>query len=191
MGKYETRAVTDEAYKDIIKAARNGYTHNGITHRPNRQLATILVLEANLGCRIGDIINLTTESIIKDGDFWKLNIIEEKTEKKRSFIVPKELKAFIDQYTYDKSIYRGKLFTVTKQAVWKQLRYITEYLGLPETSTHSLRKYRANVLYEQTNHDIELVCTFLQHADIKTTRRYLKRTDAQLEKAISQSVTLA
>lgn len=191
MGAYTTKAVNEETYKEMVRLARSGYIHDGIYHRPNNQLATILVLEANLGCRIGDIINLTTDSIIKDGDFWKLNIIEEKTNKKRSFIVPQALKSFIDNYTYEQSIYRGKLFTVTKQAVWKQLRYITDYLNLPDTSTHSLRKYRANVLYEQTNHDIELVCTFLQHADIQTTRRYLKRSDAQLEKAISQSVTLA
>ena len=191
MGKYITRACTEESYKDIIKCARNGYIHKGKCHRPNEQLATILVLEANLGCRIGDIINLTTDSIIKDGEFWKLNIVEEKTGKKRTFIVPKEIKDFIDNYTYENGIYSGKLFKVTKQAIWKHLRSITDYLGLPETSTHSLRKYRANVLYEQTNHDIELVCTFLQHSDTKITRHYIKRSDAQLEKAISNSVTLA
>ena len=191
MGRYVTRATTEEDYKKIIKAARNGYTHNGVKHRPNRQLATILVLEANLGCRIGDIINLTTDSIIKDGDFWKLNIVEEKTGKKRTFIVPEEIKAFIDDYTDYKGITSGKIFTVDKPSVWKNMRAISAYLGLTDTSTHSLRKYRANLLYEQTGHDIELVCEFLQHSDTKITRQYIKRSDAQLEKAISSSVTLA
>ena len=191
MGSYTTRSCTEKSYKDIVKCAREGFVYNGVKHRPNNQLATILVLEANLGCRIGDIINLTTESIIKDGDFWKLNIVEEKTGKKRTFIVPEEIKCFIDAYIDEVGIYKGNLFTCKKHAVWKQMRAITGYLNLPETSTHSLRKYRANEIYEQTNHDIELVCAYLQHSDIKITRQYIKRSDAQLEKAISQSVSLA
>lgn len=191
MGKFTTRAVTETEYKEMVRLARSGYIHDGVYHRPNNQLATILVLEANLGCRIGDIVNLTTESIIKDGDFWKLDITEEKTGKKRNFIVPESIKAFIDEYCDEEGIYKGKLFKIGRQAVWKHLRAMTDYLELPDTSTHSLRKYRANVLYEQTNHDIELVCAFLNHSSVNVTRNYIKRSDAQLEKAISNSVTLA
>lgn len=191
MGKYATRAVTESEYKKMVQLARSGYIHNGVYHRPNDQLATILVLEANLGCRIGDIINLTTESIIKDGKYWKLNIVEEKTGKKRSFIVPESVKAFIDDYTDRNGIYQGKLFRIGKQCVWKHLRALTDYLDLPETSTHSLRKYRSNLLYEESGHDIELVCAFLNHSSINTTRAYLRRSDEQMEKAISNTVTLA
>jgi site-specific recombinase XerD len=175
----------------MVDTVRMGYISNGIYHRPNKQFATILVLEANLGCRIGDILNLTTESIIKDGMFWKLNIIEEKTNKKRTFIVPESVKAFIDDYCYEEGIYSGKIFKCGKQATWKNMRYICEYLNLDDTSTHSLRKMKAEKLYEESGHDIELVCEFLQHSGINTTRNYLKRSDAQLEKAISQTVTLA
>lgn len=191
MGKYAARAVTESEYKKMVQLARSGYIHNGVYHRPNDQLATILVLEANLGCRIGDIINLTTESIIKDGKYWKLNIVEEKTGKKRSFIVPESVKAFIDDYTDRNGIYQGKLFKCKKGAIWKHLRAMTDYLDLPETSTHSLRKFKANELYEASGHDIELVCTFLNHSSVNTTRAYLRRSDEQMEKAISNTVTLA
>ena len=189
MGKYTTRAITEEEYKDIIETIRSGYMNNGIEHKPNEQIATILVLEANLGCRIGDIIKLRTDSIIKDGAYWKLNIVEEKTKKKRTFIVPDSVKRYIDRYA--KKYHRdGYLFTISCQAVWKAIRQVCEYLELENVSTHSLRKYMANRMFENTNYDIEAVCEFLQHSDIKITRAYIKRSDAQLEKAIKQSVSL-
>lgn len=188
MGKYTCRACSDTEFKEIINLLRNGYTgKDGIKHRPNNQIADILVLEANLGCRIGDIIKLRTDSFVCDNGIWKLDIIEEKTDKKRTFIIPKPVKDFIDKISEGKN---GEIFTVTEQAVWKQLRYLTKELGLTKISTHSLRKYCANNLYESTGHDIEAVCSFLQHHSPVTTRRYIRRSDEKMEKAINDIVNL-
>ena len=191
MGSFTTRALTASEYENLVKTIRIGYEYNGVKHRPNDQIATILVLEANLGCRIGDIMNMTTESIIDDGGIWKLNITEQKTGKKRNFIVPKPIKAFIDHYATSRGITSGYLFDISAPAVWKQLRAATAYLGLKNCSTHSLRKYRACCLYDSTGHDIEAVAAFLNHSSINTTRRYIRRSDAQLETAITASVCLA
>lgn len=191
MGRYTTRQITQENYRELIETIREGYIDNdGVKHRPNMQLATILVLEANLGCRIGDILNLTTDSIIHDGSMYKLNITEQKTGKKRCFIVPKPIKDFIDKYAAVNSITSGPLFDITGQAVWKQLRAVTDYLGLVEVSSHSFRKMAASNLYESTGHDIEAVCEFLNHSSTAVTRHYIRRTDAQLEKAIENNVNL-
>jgi len=191
MGKYVTRTLTDSEYKDLVRVIRCGYEYNKVVHRPNDQIATVLVLEANLGCRIGDIMELTTESFVKDGAIWKLNILEQKTGKRRTFIVPQSIKAFIDDYCRCCGIKSGKLFTIGARAVHKQLRAATAYLGLQNVSTHSLRKKVANDLYESTGHDIEAVCSFLQHSSINTTRTYIRRSDSQLEAAINQTVSLA
>jgi len=191
MGRYTTLQISNNNYKELIETVREGYTDfDGIKHRPNLQLATILVLEANLGCRIGDIINLTTESIINDGGIYKLNITEQKTGKKRNFIVPKPVKAFIDNYIREANIYKGALFDIKAPAVWKQLRAVTAYMGLNDVSTHSFRKMAACNLYEATGHDIEAVCEFLNHSSTAITRHYIKRTDAQLENAIEKCVNL-
>lgn len=191
MGRYVTKALNNSQYREIIETVREGYTdYDGVKHRPNIQLATILILEANLGCRIGDILNLTTDSIILDGSIYKLNITEQKTGKKRCFIVPKPIKAFIDDYIRNANIYRGPLFDITAQAVWKQLRAVTGYLGLDDVSSHSFRKYAANALYETTGHDIEAVCEFLNHSSTAVTRAYIKRSDAQLESAIEKCVNI-
>lgn len=189
MGRFVTRAITDDEFKAIICNLRNGYTDNeGVPHAPNNQIADILVLEANLGCRLGDIISLRHDSFICDGGIWKLDIYEEKTGKKRSFVVPQPIKEIIDKMSYGKD---GKLFSIEKPAVWKQVRNVTRYLGLKDVSTHSLRKYCANALYDSTGHDIETVCEFLQHSSINVTRRYIRRSDAQLEKAINNIVSIA
>lgn len=50
--------------------------------KPNERIATCLVLEANLGLRISDILNLKMSDIIKDGDRYRLDITEKKTSKK-------------------------------------------------------------------------------------------------------------
>lgn len=192
MGAYTTATIQDQEYKKLISTIRNGYIdREGVKHRPNIQIATILVLEANLGCRIGDIIALETDSIIWDGGVWKLNIREEKTGKHRSFIVPQEVKDFIDNYAISREIVHGKLFTISAQAVWKCLRAVTEYLKLEKISTHSLRKKCAVSLYERSGFDIELVSSFLNHSSIAVTRTYLKRSSKQMEEAISQIVDLA
>ena len=191
MGAYVTLALDDNDYKELIQTIREGYIDNdNICHKPNNQVATILILEANLGCRIGDIIALKTDSIILEGGIWKLNITEQKTGKTRNFIVPKPVKAFIDKWTAENHITEGRLFSIEAPAVWKQLRAATAYLGLVNVSTHSFRKKCASDIYERTGHDIEAVCSFLQHADTKTTRRYIRRSDAQLEAAIMQAVNI-
>lgn len=191
MGRYTTLSLEKNNYKELIQTVREGYTDwDGVKHRPNKQLATILILEANLGCRIGDIMNLTTDSIIDDGGIYKLNIVEQKTGKRRNFIVPKPVKAFIDDYIRDANIYRGPLFDIKAPAVWKQLRAVTGYLGLDNVSCHSFRKMAACNLYEASGHDIETVREFLNHSSTKITQTYIKRSDAQLEKAIENCVDI-
>lgn len=188
MGAYTTRAISDSEFKEIITNIRNGYTDNdGIPHKPNNQIADILVLEANLGCRIGDIVNLKHSDFVCDNGIWKINIVEEKTDKKRVFIVPKKVKKFIDKMNYGKD---GRIFKVSEQAVWKQLRAVTSTLGLENVSSHSFRKKSAQDLYDKSGHDIEVVCTYLQHSNPVTSRRYIRRSDSKVEKAINDIVNL-
>ena len=70
------------------------------------------------------------------------------------------------------------------------MKEITDYLEWKETGTHSLRKYRANEIYEKSGHDIEMVRAFLNHSSVLTSQRYIRRSDAQLEKAISESIKI-
>ena len=188
MGRYTCRACDNSEYKDMISLLRNGYTgRDGIVHRPNNQIADVLVLEANLGCRLGDILQLKHSDFVCDNGIWKIIISEEKTDKKRTFIVPAPVKEFIDTIHYGKD---DRLFKVGKQAVWKVLREITAELNLSNISSHALRKMAACAMYDKTNHDIEAVCTFLNHSSVKITRSYIRRSDKQIEDAINNIVNL-
>lgn len=183
---YTSRALTDAEYHDIIDCIRNGY----LEHRPNEQIATILTLEANLGCRINDVVNLTTDSFICDNGIWKLDIKEQKTGKSRYFIIPKPVKAFIDAWIEKRGISaHERLFSISAAAVWKAMRNVTAFLDLGKISTHSFRKKIASDIYNKT-HDIEVVREFLQHNSVTTTQRYIKRSSQQLEEAIANSVNI-
>ena len=60
----KTKALTTEQYKEIIQTMKTGFSGC----RPNERIATILVLEGNLGLRISDILKLRLCDIVRDGD---------------------------------------------------------------------------------------------------------------------------
>lgn len=76
-----TVALTKEQYQQIISIMRTG----GSGFRSNDRIASCLVLEANLGLRIGDILKLHLKDIIRDGFRYRLDINEEKTGKKNVY----------------------------------------------------------------------------------------------------------
>ena len=63
----KTVALTREQYQAIIQTMKQGFTGC----RPNERVATALVLEANLGLRISDIIHLRLADIVKDGERYR------------------------------------------------------------------------------------------------------------------------
>ena len=191
MGSYTTKSLTQEELSSLVNLIRRGYIDNeGHKHRQNDQLATILTLQANLGCRIGDIVNMTVEHFEWDGQAWRLNFSEEKTKKKRLFIVPAPVKSYIDEYCHRYGITNGRLFTIGKQDVWKHLRAATAYLGLEEVSAHSFRKTAALRVYNDSDKDIALTSSFLLHSSPTVTLRYLQRPSKQMDEILSKSVAL-
>lgn len=188
MGAYTTEPITEKNYKSLIRIIREGYGD----HKPNPQVATILVLEANLGCRIGDVVALRCDSFTEENGTWRLDIIEDKTEKKRFFIVPKPVKSVIDGWIEEHQLSgHDKLFTIKAGAVWKAMRNATEWLELQNTSTHSLRKMAGLKVYESSGKDIALTCAFYQHRNPATTMLYLRRSSKQMDEALTKAVSLA
>ena len=191
MGRYVTRMITQEEYKSIVTTLRNGFYLNKISHKPNDMIATALVLESNLGLRIGDVLNLRLSDIIKDGDRYRLDIIEDKTNKKRTFTVPQSTYDYINRYCSKNNISDNELiFKTTERNVNKLLSACTEYLNLKNVSTHSFRKMSAYNIYQLTNFDIVATQEFLQHASPTTTQIYLKIGSNRLEKALNENVNL-
>lgn len=171
-----TRPLEVEEYEQIIKLCKEGFTYTDKKtgrekkFRPNQPLAFALALQATLGFRASDIVNLK----VSDFNRSKFAIKEIKTGKWQNRdlndVMYNKLLEYVVTNNLDKDdfIYPNKV-----RNMQQQLKIITDYLGYKNIGTHSFRKLFAHTLYEESGHDIELVRHVLNHSDIKTTMRYL------------------
>lgn len=189
---YKTRALTEEQYYLIIQTIKSGFcTADNKQVYPNQRIATCLTLQANLGLRIGDIVNLRLSDIVKDGNRYRLDISEQKTQKARNFTVPTEIYTFLQSYALEMGIKANqRLFDITVRAVQKHLQIACGYLGLQGISTHSFRKFFAMSIYKNTNYNVELVRTLLQHSSIAITQHYLSVQPQLVEQALAAHIKL-
>lgn len=187
-----TVALDRDQYMEIISAIQQGFTtSDDYTFKPNNRLSTLLVLQANLGLRLSDILHLHICDIIKDAGRYRLDVVEQKTGKSRTFTVVPELYSYMLQYATDNGINsRAKLFDLTERAVQKQLKIVCDHLRLENISTHSFRKFYATEIYKNNGYDIELVRHLLQHSSTTVTQRYIGIQPSKVEKAIQSHICL-
>lgn len=183
----KTVALTTEQYKEIITTVKNGFCGC----RPNERIATALELEGNLGLRISDIVKLRPCDIVRDGDRYRLEIVEQKTGKRRVFTVPLVIQQYIENYCLRNGISRNeRIFPITERAVQKQLQIVCDYLGYKGIGTHSFRKWYATEIYKANGYDITLVQRLLQHSSAAVTQRYIGMEPQRIEQAILNHVQL-
>ena len=174
-----TVALTTDQYKEIISTMKKGFTGS----RPNDPIATALMLEANLGLRISDILRLRLSDIVKDGERYRLAITEQKTGKARTFTVPLALYQFIRCYCLDHAIPpEHRIFPLTERTVQRHLQQVCDYLGYAGIGTHSFRKYYATEIYKNNGYNIALVQQLLQHSSTAVTQRYIGIQQQEVEK---------
>lgn len=176
-----TRPVEICEYKEIISLLNEGFTYgDSKVFRPNQQIALALQIQANLGLRIGDTLELKLSNF-KNG---RLEIREDKTDKLQYREVNQALVNMIMEYALEKNLSKdSNLFDISVRAVQKQLKIVTEYLGLSNISTHSFRKLYATLQYEKNNNNLELVKELLNHSSIATTQRYIRVSQQAINKA--------
>lgn len=176
-----TKALTSEQYIEIIQTMKEGFCG----FRPNERVATALVLEGNLGLRISDILRLRPCDIVLDGDRYRLEIVEQKTGKRRVFTVPLVIRQYIENYCLRHSIAANdRIFPITERAIQKQLSIVCDYLGYEGIGTHSFRKWYATEIYKNNGYDIALVQRLLQHSSAAVTQRYIGIEPQRIERAI-------
>ena len=191
MPNKKTIALTTQQYEIIIKTIKEGFISEAKAVRSNNRVATILVLEANLGLRIGDVLELTLNSIIRDGDRYRLNIIEDKTDKRRTFTVPTDIYNYIKMYCLENNIKSNtKIFDLSERAIQKQLKLVCDYLEFENISTHSFRKYFATQIYINNNYNIALVRQLLQHSNTSITQKYIGISTQEVENALNNHIKL-
>lgn len=187
----KTIAVDSETYQQIIQTMKEGFEQSGVHYQPNVRIATVLVLEYNLGLRVGDVLYLTMDSFVRDGDRYRLDIYEEKTSKYRNFTIPDEIYHFIRDYAYEYKISpSARLFPISERAVMKHLRAVSAYLGLEGIGTHSFRKGFATNVYRNSHYNIKLVRMLLQHSSVMVTQSYIRIGSKELEDALQKQIHL-
>lgn len=187
MANKKTLALTEEQYREIIDTMESGF----LGSRPNHKIATALRLEANIGIRISDVLNLTLDDIVYECGRYRLDITEQKTQKKREFTVPLEVVEYIRRYCKENKIADNeKIFDLSERAVQKHLKLVCDYLGYEGISTHSFRKFFATSIYKNNDYNIVLVQKLLQHSSPHTTQRYIGISTQEVEKALSKHICL-
>lgn len=190
MANKRTVALTREEYEQAINLLRTGFELNGVHFKPNPRIATVEVLQAALGLRLGDILKLTLNSIIRDGERYRLDVVEEKTGKLRTFTVPTEVYTFIQDYALERQIGKNeRLFQITERQVTRHLRHIFEKMGMnvEKYGSHSFRKMFATQVYIDSEYNIELVRVLLQHSSVAITQKYLSLGSKQIESALANT----
>lgn len=186
-----TVACTHEQYETLITTIFNGVYDANI--RPNPRIATALELQANTGLRIGDILSLRMSNILKDGERYRFNMIEEKTGKKRTFTIPTAVYDFLHEYVEKCQIRDNEIiFPLSERAIQKHLKKVCDYLGpaYSNISSHSFRKYFGTSIYYANGCDLELVRRLFQHSSAVVTARYLGISDQKIDEALQNHVKL-
>lgn len=199
-----TRPLTVEEYKTIMNLLENGFKYKvpeyeeqitiirgqekvkrkligykEKTFRKNPQVALALEIEGNVGLRIGDVLKLTLHSV-KGG---KLEVREQKTGDLQYRSINPILYNKIIEYALERGIQKKeKLFTITRKAVHKQLKIVTDYLDLTNIATHSFRKMYATLQYEKSK-DAKLVQMLLNHSSLEITENYINLNKQKMDKA--------
>ncbi len=184
-----TRAISRTEFEQIVSTINSGFKIENREVKANNRIATLLILQGNLGVRIGDLLNLKLSDIIKTNEEgYRLNIIEQKTKKARTFTVPSELYITMMEYANTNNIKANEpLFPISKRMVQHQLQLVCKYLELDNISTHSFRKMYATQLYNLSK-DINLVRHLMQHSSTITTQKYLGISSQDVETAIRKTV---
>lgn len=181
-------ALTESQYKESISLLRSGFVLSGVFIKPNERIATLGVVQACTGMRLGDCLELRLTSMVRDGGRYRLDIREQKTGKQRCFTVPIEVYSFIQDYALSHGIQpEAKLFSISERQVQRHLNKVFLKMGLPlrQYGSHSFRKYFATKVYIENDYNIELVRILLQHSSVTVTQKYINISQGLVERALA------
>ena len=191
----KTRPITIEEYNKILHTLCTVFEYqdkdkNGNIvirkFRPAKEVAFALELEANLGLRISDILELTLDSFRGDGrGQYHLYVREKKTKKIKDVCISSDIYNQIKIYVLESNKSSSdKIFNKSIRTVQSRLNIVCNKLGLKNVGTHSFRKFYAMRLYEDNEYNYEIVRELLNHSNIAITQRYLGLSQKQIEQAI-------
>ena len=191
----KTRLITVDEYNKILYTLCSSFEYEDKDKsgnlvirkfRPATEVAFALELEANLGLRITDILQLTLDSFILDEqqEKYKLYFKEQRTNKVKDVCISSNIYKEIEAYALSlNKNSNDKLFCKSVRTIQSSLAIVCKKLGLKNVSTHSFRKFYAMRLYEDNDYNYEIVKELLNHSNVTTTQRYLGLSKKDIEQA--------
>ena len=186
------RPLEKEEYEKIIETITFGFEDEKGKCYGRKQTAAVLVVQANTGLRIGDLLSLRLCDIVKDGNRYHFNNFrEQKTKKIRTFTISPEIYTYMQTYALENGIKPdSKLFNISSRGISKHLKRVCDYLGYERVGTHSFRKMYATEIYHISGNDIALISSLLSHSSIAITQKYIGVTSENIEKALKTYVRI-
>ena len=144
--------------------------------------------------RISDLLRLQVKHVYENGEIRKyMDIKEKKTSKWNKIIITStlapRLKAFIERYGLEPehylfyATYLGPTIPMTRAWASQVLVRAATACGISNFNTQSMRKTHARLVYDATGCDVALVQMMLNHANPKTTLRYLGLDQEKADRA--------
>ena len=145
----------------------------------------------NTGLRISDIIKLKVKDVLNPDRTMKthIDIIEEKTKKKKRFKINnglvEELRQFTKDMDFEEYIFKSRKGTnkpISRVQAYRILNNAGQNVGLDEIGTHTLRKTFGYHFYNQTK-DVALLQELFNHSSPSITLRYIGINQDKIDQA--------
>lgn len=163
-----------------------------------RRNYTIFKLGLVTMLRVSDLLALRRSDIFNDDDSINSNafIVDQKTGKHNILYLKPALndltlymKWLNDNYPDSKWLFPSTQHPenhISIKQYYKVIRHVGDLLGIDYLGTHTMRKTGAYRVYVQSNYDIGLVMSLLNHSSQTMTLRYLGLDQVSKEKKLDQ-----
>lgn len=148
----------------------------------------VFTMGINVGLRISDLLPLRVEQLL---DKQYLEIVEEKTNKPKRFLInsqiQNEIKMYVEALGLEPSDYmfnsRFKGKHLSRIQCWRVLEATAKELGIEGFGTHSLRKTFGYHHFKR-NKDLAMLQKIFNHSSQSVTLAYIGLTDEEIDKTI-------
>lgn len=135
----------------------------------------MFTLGINVGVRVSDLLQLKVKDVRGKSH---LRITEAKTQKKKNFLLNKNLQQIIEDYTKDMDdedwLFQSRKGNkpITRIQAYRALNKTAEDIGLESIGTHTMRKTFGYWFYRKTQ-DIAMLQEIFNHSAPSITLRYI------------------
>ncbi|CDQ42119.1 site-specific integrase [Virgibacillus salexigens] len=147
----------------------------------------LFVLGINTGLRVSDMLNLKMEDVV---DKEHITIKEKKTDKRKRFLINRELQKHIDSYTtgMNEGDFLFKSYRsnnpIKRIQAYNILNEAAKEVGIQEIGTHTMRKTFGYHFYKRSK-DVALLQEIFNHSSPSITKRYIGINQDEIDEALN------